>query len=179
MSSGTGKDRWEIWRAALIVFREHPVFGVGAFNVGVIGSEIIPYGFLELKYKDPSKLYNKALHNAYLQILSEEGIVGLTLWLWMLIDFSRRTRRMRTPKAVDTWRRQVGGSFGLHEISLALEGGMVGFLCGAFFYNMTYRHWFFSFLALAVVISESIKKFSSVRSPNGSASTDDSSSANR
>lgn len=155
-TTGTGKDRWEIWRAALIVFREHPVLGVGAYNVGVIGSEIIPTDFLDLKYKDPSKLYNKALHNAYLQILSEEGIVGMALWLWMLLDFARRTRRMRTPAALEAWKRGVGGSFDLHAISLALEVGMAGFLCGAFFYNMTYRHWFFTFLVLSVVISQSV-----------------------
>ncbi len=156
-TTGTGKDRWEIWRAALIVFREHPALGAGAYNVGVVGSVIIPDGFLDLKYENASKLYNKALHNAYLQILSEEGLVGFAIWLWMLVDFARRTRRMRAPRAAKVWAERGGGGFDLHRISLALEGGMLGFLCGAFFYNMTYRHWFFTFTVLALCISRSLQ----------------------
>ena len=157
-SSGTGQDRWVIWSAALVVFREHPVFGAGAFNVGVVGSEIIPDGFLGLRYKDSSKLYNKALHSLYLQILSEEGLVGMALWLWMLVDFGRRTRQMRSPRSVAIWNREVGGSFDLYGISLALEAAMVGFLCCAFLYNMTYRHWFYTLAVVAIVVSNCVKR---------------------
>ncbi len=156
-TAGTGKDRWEIWRAAFLVFREHPVLGTGAYNVGVIGSEIIPRGFLDLRYEDPAKLYNKALHNVYLQILSEEGMIGLALWLWMLVDFGRRTRNMRSPGAVAIWARDIGGSFDLYRISLALEVAMMGFLCCAFLYNMTYRHWFYTLVVVAIVVSNSVK----------------------
>ena len=59
--------------------------------------------------------------------------------------------------SVAIWERSVGGSFDLHRISLALDVSMVGFLISAFFYNMTYRHWFYTLLVVAIVFSKTIK----------------------
>jgi O-antigen ligase len=156
---GTGADRWALWQIGWMVFQAHPVFGAGAHCVGVVGAEIVPAGMFEgMRYANPETLYNRPLHNTFIQILSEEGAVGLGLWLFMLLDFWRRQRKLRRPAALAAWKRSAAGDFDLLHISLALEMAMVGFLGGAFFYNQTYRHWFFTLVVVVLVLSEVVTR---------------------
>jgi O-antigen ligase len=106
--TGTGRDRMVLWKdVGWRVFKEAPIFGVGAFNVGVVASEIIPPGALEGRYANPGTLYNRTLHNDFITILAEQGIAGFGVWLSMLISFFLCLRRLRRPAAREAWSRAI------------------------------------------------------------------------
>jgi hypothetical protein len=159
-SSGTGEGRWTVWTdVAWPVFLTSPIIGVGAYNTGVVGWRIIKPGDLKGKFgKNPQRLYNYAIHSLYFQILAEEGAVGVLLWVWMTADFYRRLNRMRNEPAQAAWARAVGGRADLLHLANGLEVAMVGFLVGGIFYNQAYRHWFYTLILLALVISEATRR---------------------
>lgn len=67
-------QRLELWKAALAMAKEHPFFGIG------IGT------FMD-RLKDYSCLSGQYAHNSFLQILAEQGVVGLgsiAAFLWVL-----------------------------------------------------------------------------------------------
>lgn len=151
-SSGTGEERKRLWKIAFKVFCQNPLFGAGSYSTGVVASQIFEFGEIEGALSNPNRMYNKAIHNTYLQILAEQGLVGACLWLAMLFGFFRRLRRLRAPGVVAAWNRSVGGELDLYRLTVGLEAAMVGFLGCAFFYNQAYRHSFFSLVLIAFVL---------------------------
>jgi O-antigen ligase len=150
--AGTGQTRWIMWKMALQIFAHHPIFGVGAGNFGVNASQEISYDPSRPEFGDPARLYNMALHNLYMQILSEEGILGFALFCWMTLDCFLRLRRLRTAPALATWHRR-GGEMDLRSLSFALELSMIAFLANAVFYNQLYIHWFWTLVTLAFTLT--------------------------
>ena len=71
VESGTFNDRTIIWEAGLGVFRQNPIIGVGAgaFSAVVHNSTGISY----------------VAHNTFLSILVEQGLIGFSLFLALLI----------------------------------------------------------------------------------------------
>lgn len=154
-SEGTGESRIKMWtKLAWPAFLANPIFGVGANCIGIVGTKIIQPGELKGRKKNPATLYLRQLHNIYFQLLSEQGLVGTGLWLFMLFDFFRRLSRLRTPSARANWSRAVQGRIDLLYISLGLEAAMVGFLVCGVFYNQLYRPWFYTYLLFAILLSE-------------------------
>jgi O-antigen ligase len=145
--------RTVLWGVAWNVFKQSPIVGVGAGNFGVVGSMITPLEDVRTIVGDPSQLYHWAVHNAHMQILAEEGLVGILLWLGMIVGFFRRIRRLRREDAAQRWRAAGGTGVDLRTVALGLEGAMVGYLCSSPFYNQLYIHWFWSLLALAVTLT--------------------------
>lgn len=149
--SDAGEDvRAMLWRIAWDVFLESPVVGVGAGNFGVVASMITSP---DAGMGDPARLYRFGTHNAHVQILAEEGIVGIALWGGMIFGFFRRIRRLRTEDAQKQWIARGGTSMNLGMIAFGLEGAMVAFLGTSLFYNQLYIHWIWSLLMLAYVIT--------------------------
>jgi len=159
-STGTGEGRWTVWTdVAWPVFLTSPIIGVGAHNTGVVGTVIVAPGEVGGRFaKNPCRLYNHPLHSVYFQILAEEGAVGVLLWVWMTTDFFRRLSRMRTKPARAAWARAVGGQADVLYLAHGLEAAMVGFLVGGIFYNQAYRHWFYTLILLALLISEATRR---------------------
>jgi O-antigen ligase len=62
--------RFDYWRAALQVAREHPVFGTGP------GAFAIPYA----KIKRPESEMARLVHNDYLEQAADSGLVGLVIY---------------------------------------------------------------------------------------------------
>ena len=76
--------RLPIWRAAIAMALDHPVFGHGW------GS----FDFLVDGYRDtPTGLDTSYAHNDYLQVFAETGIVGLSFVVWLLALLARRIVR--------------------------------------------------------------------------------------
>jgi O-antigen ligase len=90
---GGGDGRTELWRIAWRIAEDHPVVGVGVNNfVDREGAYVLRVGALQhaqqLVIDDP-----KVVHNMYLQMLAETGIVGLTLFVGMIAALLRATLR--------------------------------------------------------------------------------------
>lgn len=71
--------RLNIWRSAWGVIKDHPVIGVGTGNASVeLKKEFVKRGYSEGFYDDLNA------HNQFLEILLENGIIGLLIFLWIL-----------------------------------------------------------------------------------------------
>src|SRR6267142_1285867 len=149
--------RTGLWQLAWNVFQESPVYGVGAMNFGVVASRITPYDPNNPLGADPSKLYLFWIHNVPMQIIAEEGLIGITLWITMIVGFLRANRRLRAENAVARWRERAagdaGGDFDVRIMARGLDGAMLGYLATSLFYNQLYfNHWFWSLLTLSYVL---------------------------
>jgi hypothetical protein len=92
-----------------------------------------------------------SLHNLYVTTLSELGIVGCVALIWILVDFWRRNAALRSDAAERRW-HELGGRLKLHPVALGLEAAMVAFLVNALFYSMMGLHWFYTMLAVNLLL---------------------------
>ncbi|OGS25522.1 MAG: hypothetical protein A2297_08545 [Elusimicrobia bacterium RIFOXYB2_FULL_48_7] len=79
-------ERWWLWRAAVNMFREHPVLGVGLGN----------YTFLYNRYKTPDAIFKNTMpvvNNQYLEILVETGALGACAFLFFVFSVFLNIRR--------------------------------------------------------------------------------------
>lgn len=148
----TGRDRGDLWAAGWQAFLRSPLVGVGPNNFGSYGAENFEYGTAPGFYADPNHLYGRHLHNIFVQVLAEQGLFGSAVFIFILIDFLRRTKNLRTPAAVECWEKGVGGRSDLRSISLGLEGAMAGYLTTGFFYNQLYIQTFYSLVIITLVL---------------------------
>jgi O-antigen ligase len=79
LTEGTLNNRTVIWKAGLTVYPQHPIIGFG----------ILGYSFATR----PLLGTNRGAHNAYLSVLVEQGLVGLSLFLALLWTVFRAARR--------------------------------------------------------------------------------------
>lgn len=149
----TGHDRMVLWGAAWRVFLANPVFGVGASNFGAYAAEFFNYGDVGHIYADPGVLYGRVLHNIYMQVLSEQGIFGVVVFLGLLLDFWIRVLRLMSPAAGRRWTERAGPRWELRSIALGLEGAMAGFLANGFFYDQLYTAPLYCMVALAHLLT--------------------------
>jgi len=149
--AGTGMVRWVMWGLALQLWQQHPIFGIGAANFGVVAAQTFPDDPSRPAFVYADYLWGQQLHNSYVQILCEEGLVGMAIFLSITFGFFRRVWRLRGKARLREWRRR-GGELDLRFAALALELGMVGFLCNGLFYNQMYVHWYWSLLGLALAL---------------------------
>jgi len=77
-------ERSLYWKQAYLMFKTHPVFGVG---FGRFGKSLSPEAKTELTKGTLLNIAMAHAHNSYLQILAETGIVGLALFIAFFIFF--------------------------------------------------------------------------------------------
>ncbi|HKW48437.1 MAG TPA: O-antigen ligase family protein [Gemmatimonadaceae bacterium] len=145
-AGSTGDDREHLWRAATIVFRQHPILGVGANNFGPAAVTLIAPGEIKgAAFADnPDMLYSRALHSNYFQLLSELGLAGVAIYTFMIGQFWLRSRFvLRTARSIDL---SHGGVPDPRNLALGLESGMVAYLVTGVFFNQIYTAWFFCLL---------------------------------
>jgi len=131
--------RKDVWTNGVAMFFKDPLTGVGAGNFAMaIGRRRLEQGLIE-KWQAP--------HNAFVQILTEVGIVGIVTFV-MLVTASLKTFwRLR--------RRHVGEG----DRELALCGGLLfaGFMAvvvTASFLSMGYSLYFTLYFAAAVALRQ-------------------------
>ena len=110
--------RVDAWYEGLQMFREHPLFGVGAGN------------FTEHNYL--------TAHNSFVLALAETGFVGYTLWLAfvgycfiMMYTILRHRPPLPDAAAAAAWKTE-------QSLALALFVALIGFFVAAFFLSRSY-----------------------------------------
>ncbi len=119
-----GASRNEIWRSTWLMFRNHPVAGVG---LGGYATAIPTY------HDASGTLTPQEAHNEYLELISSGGLIGGAIGVWFAILLVRQTRislrasnRFRRTAALGATLGIVGVAvhsmvdFGLHMIANAL-----------------------------------------------------------
>lgn len=130
---GTGAQRWELWQAGFKVWMQRPIIGVGGGNFGAYAAGHFQYGDLK-GFPVPSMLYGFNLHNAYMQVLSEFGTLGIIAFFWCIWDFWKKNNELREPETVRRWAEMTGGRWDLRYLSLGLEAANVANMLAALFY---------------------------------------------
>lgn len=93
-------SREALWRGAIDMFREEPLLGVG--------SGLYRYRAAEFVHDEPWGIVEPVAHNAYLEILAEDGAIGLSLFVafiagsWVTLVRARRAAR-RADDADGSW----------------------------------------------------------------------------
>jgi putative inorganic carbon (hco3(-)) transporter len=123
--------------AAAMMFRDHPLLGVGLGN----------YNTLYLRYSTiigiDARLENRSAHSLYLEIAAERGLLGLTLFgfiVYAMFSGLRRADRDLT-------------AAGLHDeagMVYALSAGMVSYMLTSTFLHDAYPRYFWLLLGICL-----------------------------
>jgi len=121
------EERPRIWSAALLMFRDSPVFGVGFRRFGW------HHFVLNAQMPEPRMLgFTDNAHNLLLQVLAEFGLVGLVLLaVFALLWITGLLRQQRTPE--NWWIWAIVLVLGVHSM-------------------LEYPLWYAFFLGLAAVV---------------------------
>jgi hypothetical protein len=96
-------------------------------------------------------LWGKSAHNSFVSTLADNGITGFAALLWVLFDFRAKNLKLRTEASVRRW-AELGGRFDLRNLALALEAGMVAWVCAALLYSLGGTHWLYTLLAMNLTL---------------------------
>jgi O-antigen ligase len=140
----TGSGRSDLWTIGMRMVNDKPVIGVGAgnFEVASIHYLLEPGAILRDEYIIDSP---KETHNMYLEILSELGIVGLTLFLAALgYCLACLLRAIRLARA-----------YGQSELELLSRGlllALMSLLTAMFFSSQTFNKELYLLLATCLAL---------------------------
>src|SRR5262249_54478425 len=172
---GTAETRFFLWVTATRIWMDYPIFGAGPDNAPSLLGRYQPGPMLGGMFSSPAfqdrDWTGEAIHSVYFQLLADRGLVGVTLFTWMLISFYTGLRRLRRDVP-----RMRGASPDLVRdammYALAMESAMAGFLvAGAFLSMLNYTH-FWLFTAMAVAHERSIRREFAARTTRGFARAD-------
>jgi len=144
--TGTGAHRWAMWGAAVQVWKENMFFGVGPGNFGVYAASYFDFGEIE-GFENPANFWGLNLHNAYVQILSELGLVGMLTFGAIMVDFVIKNRALHDPEATPNW-HAGGGVMRLRYLAYGLEAAMVAVFLGNMVYASLFEPWFATLWAM-------------------------------
>jgi O-antigen ligase len=139
----TADDRKHLWAAAVLVWKEHPLLGVGGDNFGPAAVTVVNPGQIKgaVFSDNPTMLYGRALHSNYFQLLSEFGIVGLIIYASLVGQFFLRSRYVL--RHTNTLDLTAAGISDPRNLAWGLEAGMVAYLVTGVFFNQLFTAWFF------------------------------------
>lgn len=133
--NGGGNGRSDLWNVAWQAGKDHPILGVGLNNFRVVSPEYVrkpgTLHFVDLIAEKPH-----VVHNTYLQMFTEAGIVGLGLFLFFIGGCLRSAAK--AAKRFDEL-----GERALASLSRAVLVATLGMLAAAFFISAAgdFRLW--------------------------------------
>ena len=139
-----GQDDWTIGRRwsyqiiGLNLLTDRPIFGVGPGNFEHL------FTLPEFRYLPGRTLYERPLHNMYLSVATEYGLVGFGVYLGLIISAFRSVLSVM----------QAPANAELRAIATAVFFAMIGYFLASVFNPNEYNKftWILPGLAMAVVI---------------------------
>jgi hypothetical protein len=119
-------DRLQLWQSALVIWSKGPVWGIGPGNFAsyMEAYNAFPLGLVLQGYQQA--------HNIFLEILAEEGAIGIALLAVFVVLVLRTLLRFRAVGAADGFLRSAGiGVLLTAAIIAALGGGFVPTIASA------------------------------------------------
>jgi len=115
--------RMSHWSRAMVLLRQHPVFGQG--------------------YLSFSADYGQTAHNSFAQVISELGFLGAYVWVALFFQSFRSLIIMgKIPNAPPWLEKMVG----------ALTGAMIGWLVSGYFLSQAYKFTEYILMAMVVAM---------------------------
>ena len=134
--------RYETWGYGIKMLGDYP-FGTGGEGFALLSPNYLPAALLE------QNLGIRVAHNTYIQVLVEQGYLGLffyILFIFFLIRKLHGTRKLLAMKADSEDKKY------LINQSYALESGLIGFFGAAFFIDRLYFEGLYLFTAMASIL---------------------------
>jgi O-antigen ligase len=152
---GTANSRRFLWETAFNMWKDSPILGVGGGNFNYLAGEYQPTDFEGRRFNERN-WSGTTVHSLYFQLLSEQGAVGITLFLYVAALHFRCNRRLR---------REVRKASNvppdlLRDAELyagALSGGMLAYLVAGIFLSVASYPYLYYFSAFAVGLDLAIR----------------------
>jgi O-antigen ligase len=148
---GTAEKRQFLWATAFNIWTEFPVVGGGGGNFQYLAGDFQPTaGDWPPEYFQRSSS-GTVTHSLYFQLLSEQGLIGVGLFGWLVYEHFRTLRRLRR----DVHARRDASPNLVRDVDCyagALGAAAVGFLAaGGFISTLYYPYlWYFGGMTVAL-----------------------------
>jgi probable O-glycosylation ligase (exosortase A-associated) len=129
----SGYERIVSWIIGWRIFKDHPILGVGSSNYPIYAGA---YGdAMRSEMYVTRHFWGRAAHSLYFTLISEQGIVGATIFVLIIVWYFRATRRVRRSAATldDPDDRKWATA-----LSSGLDAGMIGALASGTFITVIY-----------------------------------------
>lgn len=136
------EGRIEIWKRGLGYLGDNPVFGVGANNFPIAEATLSPRaqaGFVERGF---------VTHNSFLQVASETGVPGGSLFIFMIVAALWRLRRLSQLYK----RRKDPESQNYVVLCDMAQLSLISYCAAGFFLSMGYSVYLFALIAIVAGI---------------------------
>ncbi len=141
----TGYGRMQVWELAWVIFKHHPVLGVGQGNVNRYLTDYTDESSAQDYWSSRPSQWGRATHSVYFTVIPELGIVGFFLFFLMV---------KRCFRGVGEVIRSRGLDCGIAQwIYIGLLVGLVGYLTTGIFISAFYYPQFWNFAPLILVAS--------------------------
>lgn len=124
-ATGSRDQRWELLSRSLLVTARNP-WGIGIGNFPIVG------------------IHDHQTHNAFTQVSSELGVLGLVAYMIFIISPYRKLRaieRTLFDSKEQSW---------FYYVSIGLQASIVGYLVTSFFASVAYNWFIYYLIAYAV-----------------------------
>jgi O-antigen ligase len=138
--TGSADARWETTKAGLRQTFEHP-FGVGLGMNGLLNH-------------DEGMGWSAGVHNVYLQISTELGIIPVILFIVLLLKLIVGMQRVKSLSAVQE---------SVALLAVMTECSLVGFSVAAFFAPVAYTFHFYIVAGIALAVKEMANRIVAIR----------------
>jgi O-antigen ligase len=136
----SAEQRFELWKVAAAVARDHPVFGVGFGAYELANAAYVRTGQFSFLARG-----RRVAHNSYLTLLAETGIFGFLLFMGFLVSLFRMAlSRARELDVVDPSTAK--------QLRVMLVG-LIGFLQAAVFGSVFHLPFLFMHAGLIVCLA--------------------------
>jgi O-antigen ligase len=143
--SGTGSGRLDLWHVAWSITSGHPFFGVGIGQFPIVSPHYVNFPGV-LSYVNLIVDKHLVVHNLYLQLWAESGIIGVGLFLAVVaLCFAGAARAIK--------RFQQLGDEEMTGLSRALVPAVAGVLTASFFLSNISDRRIWILLALGPVLA--------------------------
>lgn len=89
--------RLGIWHQAIVDWADSPIIGIGSFRINDYNTRLVGIkGVLAVERGGVQVNSDFAAHNIILQMLAENGLIGLVLFGWIMVAMWRRLRRVES-----------------------------------------------------------------------------------
>jgi len=136
----TAVTRFHYWQAALDMYLDYPIVGVGADNGGILMPDYIT------GYDNPATQWGRAFHGTLPQVLAELGTVGIVLYLAMLITAIRLLFRIRRDAL------RSGGRIETVRFADSITGAIITYLVTATFLSTAYYPQLWTMFTMAMIV---------------------------
>jgi O-antigen ligase len=143
--SRSSEGRWAMMEQALLIIQRNPVAGVGFGGYNRAAQSNVPESFGNLGEHFQKSLLEGVVHNKYLLVAAEHGLVGLALFCWVIwIHFTLLW-------SVPAWRSRSEFALAL-GVTGAIVAGAVFFLLDHFYLDVRIQLFWVLFALLYALV---------------------------